>query len=141
MRVDTAERIYSDSIQKTGPPEPTVELSSKACLEEAGRALCPSLVRKLDKVALPSNRFVELQVRGIGGAARAKQLESALAKLPGVLEVAPDGFEANTYTAELTVSAATAGDLAAALETAAPLKPFHLKVQSASGSKIIANAR
>jgi hypothetical protein len=141
MRVDTAERIYSDSIQKTGPPDATVELSSKACLEEAADELSPRLLQKLDKLAMPSSRYVELQVRGIGGAARAKELEKSIAKLPGVLDIAPGGFEANTWSAEVKVTVATMRDLPSMLESNSLFKRFHLKVQSASGSRVIVSAK
>src|SRR5437879_2893850 len=50
IRVDTGERIYSDSMQRTGPPDATVELASKICLEQAADAMRSSLLARLRRI-------------------------------------------------------------------------------------------
>lgn len=141
IRMDTAERVYVDSIQQTGPPDATVELSSKACLEEAADVMAPALLRKLDRLALGSTQSIDIQVRGMADIARAHALETAIRGLGGVLEVSPGNYEAHTWEAEVVLDKKAAADFAARLQEAPALRRFKLMVMSASGSRIVAVCR
>ncbi|HZO88029.1 MAG TPA: hypothetical protein VFB38_06780 [Chthonomonadaceae bacterium] len=140
IRVDTGEKIYSDALHKTGSPDATEELASKICLQQLGEEISEGLMRKLDKLALSPTRHIELEVRGIGSVSLANALEKALSKLEGVQEINPGDYNARIYETEVLLSTLSLRDFAARLETAPSLRRFHLHVQSASGSKIIADS-
>jgi hypothetical protein len=141
IRMDTGEKFYADSVaEHVGPGASSEELSSKACLEEAAADIASSLLEKMDKLALTPTQTVEVHIRGIGSAARGRELEEALSKSPGVRDVSPGDMDGDTYEMELEVDRSAVRNLASLLETAPSLKRFKLKVQSASGSRIIANA-
>jgi hypothetical protein len=140
IRMDTGERFYADSVTKTGSADLTEELASKTSLEEAGKVLGDALVEKLDRLAFSADQSVELEVRGVASVSLAHQLEAALSKLPGVLEVEPGDFDARVYSTELRVSKAQLRNLAGLLETASALKRFRMKVQSSNGSRIVAKS-
>jgi hypothetical protein len=141
IRMDTGEKIYADSIQKTGAPEPTVELSSKACLEMAAEEMAPEMLQKLDKLAFGTTQQIELEVRNVGSLARANQIEGLLRRVPGVQDVIPGDYDANTYSTEISISKMAVRSFATRLEIAPALKKFNMKVQSANGSKIIVNCK
>lgn len=139
IRMDTGERIWSDSNHQTGPPESTERLSSKACLEAAGQTLADgSLIAALDKT-IPE-RYIELKVTGLSFS-RGDSFRQALRGVPGVKSVAPGRFTGNQYEVEATVSTALYGNIASRLETAASMKKFRFKVRSVSGSLITADAK
>ncbi len=140
FRTHTGERIYVDSIQKAGPPDSTVELASKACLEEAAEEMCPGLLKGLDAI-VDKEHYVELQVRGLGSATRARQLELAIAKLPGVLDVSPWYVEANTYSTEITLTDAGVRSVPALLESSKSMKQFGLRLFSKTADRIIMDRR
>lgn len=141
IRMDTGEKIYADRIHKTGDPEPTVELSSKACLEAAAEEMAPSMLQKLDRLAFGNTQQIELKIRNVGSVARANQLEALLMQVPGVRDVNPGDFDANTYTTEISIDKMVLRSFAARLETAPALRKFKMKVQSASGSEITVNCK
>ena len=141
IRMDTGERIYTDALQKTGSPEPTVELSSKACLEETAQEMGPGVLAKLDHLAYGSTQSIELELHNIGSLTLASQLETLLGHIPGVKDVTPGDFDASTYFAEVTLTRISLRAFAARLESDPHLRRFRLKVQSANGSKIIAVRR
>ena len=141
IRMDSGEKFYAGSLQKTGSPEPTEELSSKACLEETAAELTPTLLDKLAKLSLSATQHIEMTVRGIASISLANQFSDVLQKVPGVLEVTPGDFDAQTYTVEVLLDKIELRAFAARLEENASLKKFHLKVQSASGTKIILNCQ
>jgi hypothetical protein len=141
IRVDTAEKIYSDSLQKTGPPEDAVELSSKACLEDMGDDISDSLMKKLDKLSLGDTQQVELEIRGVKSVAISNELEKAISKVDGVLEIFPGDYNASTYQTEVNLRKVSLRDFAARLETTPNLKRFKMHVQSASGSRIVVNCK
>jgi len=141
IRMDTAEIIYSDAIQRTGSPEPAVELSSKACLQEGAGAICPAIIRKLDGLALSTTRYVELEARQLHGVTEAQDLEDALARVPGIVDVSPGDYGAHADQIEIKVEVNVLRTLARRLETAPSLKRFHMTVQSASNSRIIVNCK
>ena len=141
IRMDTGEKIYADSIQKTGSADSTEELASKACLEQAAEDISAGLLDKLGKLAFSGSRQIEISVRGLGSQSQALQLEQALSTLPGVQDVSPGDFDAGTDETEVTLGSSAVRAFAARLETDPRLRRFRLHVQSANGSKIIANCK
>lgn len=142
IRMDTGEKFYADSVaEHVGPGASSEELSSKACLEEAAADIATSLLAKLDKLALSATQTIELHVRGIGSAARGQELEEVLMKIPGIVDVSPGDMDGDVYQTELEVDKTAARKIASLLETSPALKKFKFKVQSSSGSKIIAHAQ
>ncbi len=141
IRVDSGEKFYSDSLHQTGAPDATVELASKICLEQLGDSIAPTLLRKLDGLAGSTAQSVELEVRGIGSFSQGRALEQALSHVPGVAEISPGTYEAHTYFLELRLQRVAISRFPAQLESAPSLKPFHLTIQSANGTRIIANAK
>ena len=141
IRMDTGEKIYADSIQKTGSADSTEELASKACLEQAAEDISSGLLVKLGKLAFSSSRQIELSIRGVSSQSKALQLEQALSMLSGVRDVSPGDYDAGTDETEVTLSSGSVRSFAARLETEPSLKKFRLHIQSANGSKIIANCK
>jgi hypothetical protein len=141
IRMDSGEKFYADAIQKTGTPEPTEELSSKACLQQAAAAIAPSLLDKCDGLSLSDTQRVELQVRGLTSFSQSNALIIALEKLPGVKDVDPGEFNAHTLFTEVQLNKDQLRAFPARLETDPALKRFHITVQSVSGTKIICNSK
>lgn len=141
IRMATGEKIYADSIQKTGPDEPTVELSSKACLEDAADHLGPTMLAKLRGLSNTTRQNVELEIRNVGSFTRANQLETLIGRVPGVKNLSPADFDANTYRSEISLEKTQLRAFAARLESDAAFRRFKIKVQSANGSKIIARCQ
>ncbi|MCX6359547.1 MAG: hypothetical protein NT029_07075 [Armatimonadetes bacterium] len=137
VRVDTGEKPWADAVHQTGPPEATVELSSKAALTSAADEIAASLIRGIASLALSDARWVEVEVRNIGGAAVVRDFELALAKLPGVMEVATGSFDNRTYTTEVRVDTRRLGGLAATLEAAPQMRRFRMQAQSSGSSRIV----
>lgn len=138
IRMDSGEKFYAGSIQKTGSPEPTEELASKACLEQAASSLCPEVLDKCAGLASSEGQHVELEVRGVGSISLANQLTRAIEQLPGVLEIDPGDYDARTYFTELYLEKSQLRAFAGRLETTPALKRFRLRVESSSGTKIVA---
>ena len=141
IRMDTAEKIYADSIHKTGAPEATVELASKICLEQGAEDIAPAMLKKLDKLSLGSDQHIELDVRGIASISLSNTLEKLLSKLPGILDIGQGDYAAHTYSVEVHLNKIALRDFASKLESHPSLKRFHLHVESANGSKVIAVAK
>jgi len=141
IRMDTGEKIYADSIQKTGSVDSTEELASKACLEQAAEDISAGLLDKLGKLAFSDSRQIEVSIRGLGSQSQALQLEHILSGLPGVQDVSPGDFDSGTDETEVTVGSSAVRTFATHLETDPRLRRFHLHIQSANGSKIIANCK
>lgn len=139
IRMDTGEKFFADSMHRTGPPEPGEALSSKAALRDAAEAVGPKMLEKFDKIALSATQAIELHVRGIGSAARGGDLEEALARVPGIVDVAPGEMDGGEYHIEIEVEKTAIRGLARALESTPGLRAFKMKAQSVSGSKIIVN--
>jgi hypothetical protein len=108
IRMDTGEKIYADSIQKTGSADSTEELASKACLEQAAEDISAGLLDKLGKLAFSGSRQIEVSIRGLGSQSQALQLEQVLSALPGVQDVSPGDFDASTDETEVTVGSSAA---------------------------------
>jgi hypothetical protein len=136
IRMDTGERFFSDAIQKSGEPELTEELGSKACLGEAGEELSSKLIEKMGALSAGSTAFVEVEVRNVSfteGAA----IREALRKSSGVVDVDQGEFEAKTWSMEITVRKSALPSIAAAFEANPLMRKRKLSVQSASKSKIV----
>ncbi len=141
IRMDTAEKIYADSLHKTGAPEATVELASKICLEQGGDEISASLLRKLDKLSLGSDQHIEVDVRGIASISESTALDRLIRKLPGVIDTGQGDYAGRTYSVEIHLNKTAISTFASELESHPSLKRFHLHVESANGSKIVATAR
>lgn len=141
IRMDTGEKIYADAIQKTGSPDSTEELASKACLEQAAEDIGPTMIAKLNGLALSPTRTMELSIRGVGSQTRAEQIEEILTHMAGVKDVSPGDYDSGTDETEVTLSNSAVRSFATALETEPKLKRFRLHVQSSNGSKIIVNCK
>jgi hypothetical protein len=137
VRVDTGEKPWADAVHQTGPPEATVELSSKAALTSAADEIAVSLLRGIASLALSDMRWVEIEVTRIGSASDARDFEHALGKQPGVMEVALGSYTNRIYTTEIRVDTRRLGDLAATLEGAPQMRRFRLQVQSSGPSRIV----
>ncbi len=140
-RTDTAEIVYSDSIQKSGSPDLTVELSSKICLEQAGDDISEGIIKKLGDLSRSTTRSVEYEIRNLSSATQSQAIQAIMAKLPGVQEVNEEGYDAHTLTGEMVVSLSAAKTLASALESHPSMARFHLKTLASSNSKIIATVK
>lgn len=141
IRMDTGEKIYADAIQKTGSPDSTEELASKACLEEAAEDIGPSMIARLDQLALSPTRTMELSIRGVGSQTRAQQIEDIISHMSGVTDVSPGDFDSGTDETEITLSNNAVRTFGSRLETDTHLKRFRLRIQSSNGSKIIVNCK
>ena len=141
IRLDTGEIFWSDSITKTGSPESTVELSSKTCLEQGGDAIAPSLLIKMNKLALSPTVHVELIVKNVPTLSVSRDIEKAIRALSGVKDVGEGDFTAHTYSTEIQLPSGSARDFAAMIESASTLKKYHLHIDSANGSKIVAGMK
>jgi len=137
FRVDSAERVFYDSVQFVGQPDFTVELSSKRALEEAGDRIAPKLLAKLDKLAISKVARVELQIRNVSYGA-GEQLRAALATVPGIREVQIGEFEAGVYQIEVGIDKATLPKLPGLLTTSKAMKRFKLQIIKAGQTLIVA---
>ncbi|MDF2440605.1 MAG: hypothetical protein JWN98_1589, partial [Abditibacteriota bacterium] len=111
------------------------------CLELGAEEMAPGMLQKLDNLAYGNRQHVELEVRNVGGLARANQIEELLRQVPGVRDVTPGDYDANTYSTEVSIEKVALRSFATRLEVAPALKKFKMRVQSASGSKIVVNCK
>lgn len=140
-RTGTAEYLFVDSDQRTGPEDPTEELSSKAALEELGVALAPKLIAKLNALGGQGGSVVQVQFRSVERASDVTTLAKALAGVPGVVRVSDPEFEGRTVTVEVTLRGLSAANFAAKVEGLSSLKRYKLQSQSISKDSVIFNVR
>jgi hypothetical protein len=143
--VDSAEKFYADSIQKTGPADLTVELASKSCLEAGAEDMAAAQIEQMDKRLLGAKgqgdesshpQLVELHVRNVSSTS-IERLGDALKRVPGVIAVDPGGFDRGDYSAELKIPQRVSALVMASRIAAFPaLRPLRLKVISAGGSRL-----
>lgn len=136
-KTDTAEIIFSDSIHQTGPPEPTIPLSSKAAFDAGARSIAPSLIEKLSKLPNPSWARLEIEIRNIT-LSQGTEIRGVLKSFPGMIEIEDYRFESGNLTMEVKLSVSLQKDLATKLETSPKLQKYKLKVQTANNTKVIA---
>lgn len=122
MRTATAEIIFTDSEQGSGPAEPTEELSSKAALEDLGVRLVPRLVKKLE--GMRNSSTVLIEVRGIERAKDANAIARFIKSIPGVLTISEPELEGRNMTVEVSLGSITSSELAEKLESSATLKAY-----------------
>lgn len=141
VRVDTAERIYSDAAQRTGAPDVSEELASKVALAQTAEVMAERLLSKLEKLAFGVGQHIELEIRGVPSVAVSSDVEKAISKLQGVVEVSPGTYETRIYRTEVLIARSALREFAAKLTTVSNLKRFRLKILSATGSRIVAQMR
>ncbi|MEI6512839.1 MAG: hypothetical protein WCO51_06140, partial [bacterium] len=94
IRVDSAEKFWSDAIHRTGPSDITEELSSKSALEDAADLIGQDLIQRMGELTKSSGQYVELEFRGIGSASNGDKVAQVIRKMPGVLEIGDGEFDA-----------------------------------------------
>lgn len=139
-KTDTAEIIFSDSLHQTGPPEPTVPLSSKAAFDAGARSIAPSLIDKLSKLPNPTWARLEVEIRNIT-LTQGTEIRGVLKSFPGMIDIEDYRFESGNLKMEVKLLVSLQKDLATKLETSPKLKKYKLKVQTANNTKVIASRK